>query len=160
MNDLSPNERIFVRQETKALPDLRSSAVQMAKAIATQSGMKLLDVYNALTRGDTDLLGDHLEYVVDFQDLMERVTMHRRVVMATAILKYRVIAEWTVEETQDANQLHPKLMEAIADFAQKEENGWVEQTEAEAVTEEDLEGKPEPEPEPEPKTVGELVMAN
>lgn len=152
MNDLSPNERIFIREHTKLLPDLRTSAVKMARAIASQTGQKLIEVYNALTRGDTNLLADHLEHLVEFQELMDYVTLHRRVATATAILAFRLVPDWTIESTQDASQIHPKLVEALAEFAQQEENGWVVPEENVVdLTEEDIEGKSELEPEPMPE---------
>lgn len=135
LNDLSANERIFIREQNKDLPDLRTSAVKMARKIADKTGMKLLDVYNALTGGNSELLGDYLEEFIEFQSLMEESGSSRRVVMATAILKYRLLPEWEIEDTGDANQIHPKLVEAIADFATKEESGW---SEPETVSEEDL----------------------
>lgn len=137
MMDLSPNERIFVKESLKDYPDLRFSAVKTARAIATKSGQKLLDVYNALTGGNTEELGEYLEEFIEFQDLMDRVTSQRRLVMATAILKYRLEGAWTIDNTGDANLVHPKLVEAIADFAQKEESGWVESDSA-PISEEDL----------------------
>lgn len=135
MLDLSPNERIFIKEALLDYPDLRTSAVKMARAIATKSGQKLLDVYNALTLGNTEELGEYLEEFIEFQDLMDRVTSQRRLVMATALLRYRVEPEWTIDHSGDANLIHPKLVEAIADFAQKEESGW---SEPEPITEEDL----------------------
>ena len=134
--DLSPNERIFIREQTKEYPDLRSSAVKMARAIATKSGMKLLDVYNALTAGNTEMLGDYLEEFIDFQDLMDSVQSHRRLVMATAILRFRLVPEWNIENTGDSSLIHPRLVDAVTDFAQKEESGWVDTVEP--LTEEDL----------------------
>lgn len=138
--DLSPNERIYIKQEMESYPDLRSSAVKMARAIATKSGMKLLDVYNALTNGNTETLGEYLEEFVDFQELMDNVSSQRRLVLATAILKYRVVADWQLQNTGDANLIHPLLVGMVADFAGREESGWAEAVEA--ITEEDL-GKSE-----------------
>lgn len=149
LNDLSPNERLYLREHTKEYPDLRSSAVKMARAIATKSELRLIVVYNALTAGNTELLSDYLEEFVEFQDLMEKVTSHRRLVLATAILKHRLVSEWTLEDTGDASQIHPKLVDAVANFAQKEESGWAE---PEPLTEEDL-GKSQPVVKPETETV-------
>lgn len=155
LNDLSPNERIYIREETKPYPDLRSSAVRMAKQIAAKSGQKLIDVYNALTSGNTEELGEYLEEFIEFQDLMDKVTLHRRLVTATAILKYRVLPDWELANTNDANQIHPKLVTAVADFAQKEESGWI--AESTPMTEEDL-GKQQIPPIPTgEKSTGELI---
>lgn len=155
LNDLSPNERIFIREQTREQPDLRSSAVKMARTIATKSGQKLLDVYNALTSGNTEELGEYLEEFIEFQDLMDKTSTHRRLVMATAVLKYRLVPDWELADTGDANQIHPKLVDAIADFAQKEESGW--NTEVIPLTEEDL-GKQQSQKNPTGvKSTGELT---
>lgn len=139
--DLSVNERIFYQEMMLGYPDLRSEAVKMARAIADKSGMKLLDVYNALTAGNSDLLGDYLEEFIHFQDVMEKTSAHRRLILATAIIKFRLMPEWETGNTGDANLIHPKLVSAVADFAQKEESGWAV---PEPVTEEEL-GKLPPE---------------
>lgn len=141
LGDLSVNERIYINQQMKDYPDLRSEAVKMARAIADKSGMKLIDVYNALTSGNSELLGDYLEEFVHFQDVMEKTSIQRRVVLASSMLKFRLVPEWEMENTGDANLIHPKLVEAIADFAQKEESGWAV---PEPITEEEL-GKSKPE---------------
>lgn len=137
MMDLSPNERIFIKESLKDYPNLRSQAVKMARAIATKSGQKLIDVYNALTSGNTEELGEYLEEFIEFQDLMDRVTSQRRLVMATAILRYRILPDWAIDNTGDPNLIHPKLVYAVADFAQKEESGWIE-SEPDPISEEDL----------------------
>lgn len=128
--DLSPNERIFIKQQTANTPDIRNSAVKMARTIATKSSKRLIDVYNALTRGDSEFLGDYLEEFVAFQELLDENSRTRNLVLATAILKFRVINDWDLENTQDANQIHPQLVAAFADFARNEESGWSEATEA------------------------------
>ena len=143
MSDLSPNERIFIKEELKDYPDLKSTAVKMAKSIASKSGQKLLDVFNALTSGNAEELGEYLEEFIEFQDLIDEVTSQRRLVMATAIIKYRVLPEWTIENSRDSNLIHPSLLKLIADFAIKEESGW--DVESTPVTEEEDLGKSPPE---------------
>lgn len=134
--DLSPNERIYIREKMQGVPDLRVEAVKLAKAIARTTGQKLLDVYNALTRSDTEALGENLEEFINFQELMERASQQRELVTATAILRYRVCPDWTLEDSRDATQISPKLLVAVYEFAQKEEAGWVEAEEGEPITEE------------------------
>lgn len=139
MEDISPNERLYIKAQMANYPDIRSEAVRMARAIASKSGMKLLDVYTALTAGDSELLGEYLEEFVAFQEVMDLSSSHRRVVMATAILKFRLVPEWEIENTGDANLIHPKLVTALAEFAAKEESGWAEpEPEPAPTTEEDL----------------------
>lgn len=133
--DLTPNERIFIK--SFALDDIRMSAVKLANTIAAKSGLKTIEIYNALTRGDSQFLGSHLEDFVLFQELMDETSRKRNFILATAVIK-RIVPDWDLENTQDANQIHPQLVTAIADFARSEESGWAEASEAAEVTEEDL----------------------
>lgn len=141
LNDLSPNERIWISEQMKNYPDLRTEAIKIARAIASKSGKKLLETYEALTSGEIEALGDFLEEFVLFQKMNEETSRKRRIVMATAIIRFRVMPEWEIENTGDANLIHPKLVTALADFATKEESGWAE-PETAPVTEEELK-KPE-----------------
>lgn len=137
LKGLSVNERKYLKELTKDLPDLRKEAVRMAKTIAAEMGTKLVEVYSALTAGDTEYLSDHLEAVLEFQDKMEQVTEQRIPALATTIIKFRIDPAWAIEDTGNADTIHPELVAAIAEFASNEESGWA-QPEAAEVTEEDL----------------------
>jgi hypothetical protein len=136
LGDLSPNERCFIKQATKDLPDLRRLAAQLAKDIATKSGKTILEVYNALTSGDVEELSDFLDQFLCFQDQMEENAQKRNLIMATAVIKMRICPDWDIENTGNAEEIHPKLVELITEFARNEESGWV--TSTEPVTEDDL----------------------
>ncbi|MHC5823989.1 MAG: hypothetical protein ACYT04_51175 [Nostoc sp.] len=131
--DISPNERLFIKSAN--LADIRISAVKLAKDIATKSGTKIIDIYNALTQGDSDTLADYLEEFVNFQDLMDENSRQRKLVLATVMLQ-RLVPDWQLENTGDPNQVHPQLLGLVIEFAKKEESGWA--TELAPVTEEDL----------------------
>lgn len=132
--DISPNERLFIK--AAKLADIRISAVKLAKDIATKSGTKVIDIYNALTQGDSETLADYLEEFVNFQDLMDENSRQRNLVLATVMLQ-RLVPDWQIENTGDPNQVHPKLLGLVIEFAKKEESGWTE-TQV-GVTGEDLE---------------------
>ena len=136
LGDLSPNERTLIKELSKELPDLRQLAVKLAKDIATKSGKKLLEVYNALTSGDAEALGEYLEEFVSFQDAMDANTTNRALIMATAIIKMRICPDWNIENTGNAEEIRPKLVGLIAEFARNEESGWTVSTEP--VSEDDL----------------------
>lgn len=131
--DISPNERLFVKAAN--LADIRIAAVKLAKDIATKSGKKVIDIYNALTQGDSESLADYLEEFVSFQNLMDENSVARNLVLATLVIR-RLVADWQVENTGDPNQVHPQLLAQIVEFAKKEEAGWP--TAATPITEEDL----------------------
>lgn len=139
LQDLSPNERIFIRESMNKSVDLREEAVKIARVISQKSNIPLLEVYNALTTSNTETLSDYLEDFLKFQSLVENHSEHRELVLATVMLR-RLVSEWKIENTGDSAQIHPKLVQLVAEFAAKEESGWtVEQS---ALTEEDL-GKQE-----------------
>ena len=132
MGDLSPNER-----QMKDYPDARKLTATMAVDIAKSSGMKSAEVYQALISSDYGMLSEHLEKFVEFEEAYSQVARHRTLVTATAILKFRIVPEWEIENTQDENQIHFLLVKAIAKFATNEESGWLEPQTVE-LTEEDL----------------------
>jgi siderophore synthetase component len=145
LGDLSINERRYLKQVTAELPDLRKEAVKMAKVIADDMEANLLDVYNALTAGDTYYLSNHLGEVIEFQDKMDLVSSQRQMHLATMIIKFRIEPAWETENTGNADLIHPDLVKEIAQFASKEENGWIvaKPEEEEPTTEEDLGKSPE-----------------
>ncbi|MEH1777125.1 hypothetical protein [Nostoc sp.] len=140
--DISPNERLFIKAAN--LIDIRREAVRLANAIAVKSGKKIVDIYDALVGGNAESLEDYLEDFVDFQGLMEENSRQRKLVLTTAIIKSRLVADWGLEDTQDPNQIHPQLVAKVAEFARNEESGWEEAVVE--VTEEDL-GNSTPTPE-------------
>lgn len=136
LGDLSVNEKLFIKQCLKGQPDLQQLAASLAQSIAKSTGKKVVDVYNALTSGDTDFLGEHLEEALQFNKEFTDYTEVRRSAMATAILR-RIAPEWKIEQTGDPTELHPSLLTEIAEFGYNEELGWPEkQKEPDTVTEE------------------------
>ncbi|WP_375496158.1 hypothetical protein [uncultured Nostoc sp.] len=131
--DISPNERLFIKAAN--LVDIRLAAVKLAKDIATKSGEKVIDIFNALTQGDSESLADYLEEFINFQDLMDENSIARNLVLATTVIR-RLVADWQVENSGDPNQLHPQLLNLVIEFAKNEEAGWP--TAATLITEEDL----------------------
>lgn len=135
MADLSPNERLFLREQMKG-SDLRTEAVRVARAIADKSGMKVVQVYDALVSSDVEALDGYLEEFIKVQQFMELNGEKRQLAIATAMLR-RIAPEWTIEDTGNAEQIHPKLVALVAEFGNKEESGWAT-PEPTPTTEEEL----------------------
>lgn len=119
--DISPNERLRIKAAN--LTDIRIAAVKFAKDIAVKSDKKVIEIYNALTQGDSDSLQDYLEEFVNFQDLLENNTASRNLVLATVVIQ-RLVPEWEIEDSGDPNQIHPQLLDLVIEFAKNEESGW------------------------------------
>ncbi|QKQ75628.1 hypothetical protein [Nostoc sp. TCL240-02] len=132
--DISPNERLFIKAAN--LTDIRIAAVKLAKDIATKSGNKVIDIYNALTQGDSESLAEYLEEFVTFQDLLEEDSSAHNLVLATAVIQ-RLVPDWKLENTGNPNQIHPQLLSLVIEFAKNEEAGWPTEA-ATPITEEEL----------------------
>lgn len=143
LGDLSVNEKIFIKQCLNGHPDLQQLAAGLAQNIAKSTGKKVVDVYNALTSGDTEFIGEHLGDALQFNKEFSEYTETRRSAMATAILR-RIASDWTLEQTGDPVELHPLLLAEIAEFGYNEELGWPEtKQEPQPITEETLGKSPE-----------------
>lgn len=53
----------------------------------------------------------------------------KNAVYATAIIKYRLTEDWSVEQTNDPKLINPELVLELAAFAYKEQNGWADEEE-------------------------------
>jgi hypothetical protein len=152
LGHLSINEQRWIKEELKDVPNINQEAVRLAKKVAESTGYALVDVYTAFTGGDRTLLQNNLEEVLAFQDALNTSSEQRSLVYATAILKFRVLPEWTIADTSDSKKIPLALVEEIAAFAFNEEARWVEpdpEAEVEPLTEEDL-GKSSTETTPNP----------
>lgn len=128
LGGLSINERKYLQQLTKDLPDLQRLAVKMADSIvksraAEGEKLELIDVYTALTKSNVEYLGNQLDAVLDFQDAMKLVNEQRAMALATMIVKFRIDPAWTEQDTCD---LHPELLTLLAQFAAGEETNWAD----------------------------------
>ncbi|MBD2095643.1 hypothetical protein H6F90_10800 [Trichocoleus sp. FACHB-591] len=153
VNDLSPSDRLFIRQASKDLPNLQREAVKIAKSIKAQRPTKieqdpdvegnaiaaelgLHEIYSALITSDTETLGEFLGEILDYQDVLERLIDERPLIMATAMLR-RVEPNWTLEDT--TTSVSSKLVSELNQFGLKEENGWkTPDASAEPLTDEQL----------------------
>jgi hypothetical protein len=138
LKDITPVERRFLKAQNPI--DIRKIAVKLASDIASTTGQRLTVVYEALTTGDSEALSDFLSELITFQGMVEEADEQRLLMLATAILRFRVMRheDWTLEDTINTDLIHPDLVKEIALFAQKEESGWVEAAPTEPLTDEAL----------------------
>lgn len=109
--DLSPNERAYLKLLLKDVPDLRASAVKLARKVSAKSGIPLKDVYNAFVDADTELLGEYLEEFVEFQTMMEESAKSRQIALVTTLIRYRLNPKYEMIKTWDLSfELLDKLI--------------------------------------------------
>lgn len=113
--DLSPNERAHLKLLLKDVPDLRASAVKLARKVSNKSGIPLTEVYNALVSADTEVLGEHLEEFVEFQALMDDNAKQRELALVTTLIRYRLNPKYEMIKTWDLSfELLDKLIDQHA----------------------------------------------
>jgi hypothetical protein len=157
--DLTPNERIWINGELKRLGVIGNNkrVVQVARLISVKLEKPFKEVYEALIKDNKDYLIDYLEELLDFQEERENNALLITLVKATAIIKFRIKCKqpnsgekevWELENTCNPEQVHPLLVDALAEFAFNEENGWPEpesnESTFEELTEEQLGNLPTP----------------
>ena len=138
IGSLAPNEQEFIKRLSADLPDLKRDAVRLAQRIAKEQSFSAVDVHSALIQGNTELLSDYLEEVLDFQAAINLVANQREQILATCILRFRVDPEWELADTGNADLISPELVREVALFATREENGWVTEEETPPETEQPL----------------------
>lgn len=135
--DLTPNERLFIKEALKDEPDIQLEGVKLAKKIAATNGMPIKEMFAAVMNGDGEAIAEHVEELIVVQQKIQEVGPKKEVATVTALIKYRVLPDWTIEETIELQQLSPKLVTQIYEFSQKEASGWSDEPQQQ-LTEEDL----------------------
>lgn len=136
--DLTPKERVFVQSQLEGLPNLKHIAARMAEPIAQQLGCSIVTVYNGLLVSDTELLGNYVNELLEFERHTDQVVRLRPLVMALAMLKLRYcqtlkaqgdlrtiahVERWELADLEDCDKIHPGLVQALVAFAHQEEAG-------------------------------------
>lgn len=121
---LTVGEKALTQQATKGF----KSTVELShlvEEIAKETGRDRKDVFADLTAVPApDYLGDWTSELTECFQTIGIENAKRRMIYATAILISRVDPDWVVDDTM---QLNSDLVEALADFYEKEERPAVEE---------------------------------
>ncbi len=112
--------------------ELTKSAIAIARNLKTkQRPLEISDVVSKLLANDTTIIMENMADVVQWQEKQEKNAPIRDRILATAILKYRVLRdeaiEWTYKSTESAlktGELNYKIIKYLADFANNERSHW------------------------------------
>ena len=111
-------------------------AINTASSIAEKRELKITDVANALLQSDYDFFADNLQDIYDYREQNTEIERKREQVVATAIIKFRVVDDpddWGFEDTVNPVEIPPLLVGLVADFGRNEQFGWVEDLPAEST---------------------------
>lgn len=142
---LQDDEISFIIENEASIEKL---AIDTAKAIQDKSGLAengkssqlTVDTANALLTKDYEFFVDNVAELLEFNKKRKLLIKHKDVVMVTAIIKFRLLSDWTIENTKNSSLLQPGLFAELLKFAEREESGEFEEleeseVEAEEVTE-------------------------
>ena len=99
-----------------------------------EGGNSVVATANALLGRDYEFFVDNVDELLDFSKRRKNITRHQDVVLVTAIIKYRLVSDWTIENTKDASLLTPGLFAELLKFAREEESGVEEEDEVAEVS--------------------------
>lgn len=100
LGDLSPNERRYISELSKNLPNLQRKAVEISEAIAQKTGESVTAIYQKFIDAATDTSGDAAKFledyvgeILEFRDIMGSRYVDYRLIQATAIIRFRLQPE-------------------------------------------------------------------
>jgi hypothetical protein len=149
MHGLLVGEQVFVDEYMRNFPDPEVELIKVTEIIAAHSGTSVSEVYQAASESSNFIFELIQRYGSSFaQDLLKvnaayaKNSAEKEKAYVTAIIQNRLLSGWTVEDTINPLELHPKLKKEIFKFAISEERGWqpVEKVELQSVpiTDEEL----------------------
>jgi hypothetical protein len=127
-----PAEKIFIDEHTKDMPDTFKALCNLVEAASKASGKLKKEIWVMVQNNEIlDLLQEDPEGFMELRKVQEQVSDCKRVIIATALLKYRVpgCQEITIEDVTKGELVHPKMLKHLEDFYLKELNGWEETVE-------------------------------
>lgn len=123
-NDLTPVERVWIRQQKAEIPNTQSEGVKLARKLSQTSGLPLVEVFQALMAGNLAYLADYTDEVLNFVEDADEFSQKQAEIMASAILLHRVSPEWKLEFCQDEKIILPELVSLLETFANNEAAHW------------------------------------
>ncbi|MBD2570056.1 hypothetical protein [Anabaena lutea] len=123
---LQDDEDAFIIENEISIEKL---AIDTAKAIEQKSETDektVIKTADALLSKDYEFFVDNLQELLDFSKQKKMLLKHENVVLVTAIIKFRLTSNWTIEHTKNPALLKPGLFARILEFAKNEQYAYME----------------------------------
>lgn len=130
-------DTVKVATDNKALKAVNGKEGTVT-AVEYDKDFKIKSFIAVIDEKEVELTLDQIElvnpewYAPTYQDIQALTTEFlesldtKNIVYATAVIRFRLAPEWTIEQTIDPTAIKPELVTKIAEFAYKEQNGWEE----------------------------------
>ena len=124
-DDITPNEKMFIDNELKELPDTEQMLIKLVNNNAEKTGTPVEEVWESVRNNDaTKLMKGDMEGLMALRRVQEENAAIKRLIYATAMLKYRCseCAEWTIKDVGNPDLVTPRMLRYLEIFCIKEMN--------------------------------------
>ena len=124
-DDITPNEKMFIDNEVKELPDTEQMLIKLVNNISEKTGTPVEEVWDSVRNNDaTKLMKGDMEGLMGLRRVQEENAGIKRLIYATAMLKFRCTecAEWTIKDVGSPDLVPTRLLRHLEIFCIKEMN--------------------------------------
>jgi hypothetical protein len=124
-DDITPNEKMFIDNEIKELPDTEQMLIKLVNTISEKTGTPVEDVWESVRNNDAiKLMKGDMEGLMALRRVQEENAGIKRIIYAAAMLIYRCppCAEWTIKEVGNPDLVPNRLLRHLELFCIKEMN--------------------------------------
>lgn len=124
-DDITPNEKMFIDNEVKELPDTEQMLIKLVNNISEKTGTPVEEVWDSVRNNDaTKLMKGDMEGLMGLRRVQEENAGIKRLIYATAMLRFRCTecAEWTIKDVGNPDLVPTRLLRHLEIFCIKEMN--------------------------------------
>jgi hypothetical protein len=124
-DDITPNEKMFIDNEVKELPDTEQMLIKLVNNISGVTGTPVEEVWDSVRNNDASkLMKGDMEGLMALRRVQEENAGIKRLIYATAMLKFRCpeCAEWTIKDVGNPDLVPTRLLRHLEIFCIKEMN--------------------------------------
>ena len=124
-DDTTPNERIFIEEKEKELPNAENLLIKLVNTIATKTGTPIEDVWEQVRNNDAvQLMKGDMEGLMALRKVQADNAGIKRLIYAAAMLLFRCpeCKDWTLEDVANPKLVPPRLLRYLEEFCLKEMN--------------------------------------
>jgi len=124
-DDITPNEKMFIDEKIKELPDTEALLIKLVNTIGKETGTPLKEVWEQVRNNDAAALieGD-MEGLMALRHVQAETAGLKRLIYASAMLKFRCkeCKDWTEEDIANPQIVPPRMLRYLEEFCIKEMN--------------------------------------
>jgi hypothetical protein len=124
-DDITPNEKMFIDESIKELPDSEALLIKLVNTIAEKRDTPVEEVWEQVRNNDAiQLMKGDMEGLMHLRKVQSDNASIKRLIYATAMIIYRCpdCSEWTMQDVSNPKLVPPKLLRYLEEFCLTEMN--------------------------------------